>query len=90
MLESKTFNYPIVLTVLAILFSFITMTSTAVTASSINKDAEYKKTHESEYALSTITSVICGISLMLFSAILIWSGISGRNLNIVLGGFGKK
>lgn len=82
-------NYPIILTLLIIIFSMITMISTAITASSINKDDEYKKSHKTEYGLSTATSVICASSVILFILIGLWSFIYKRNLCIVLG-FDKK
>ncbi len=84
-MKSYTLNYPKISIFLIILFSMVTMIAGIKNAKSINDNSEYKKTHETEYNLATYTSIICGISIIVFLLISIWSFLYKANLNIVLG-----
>ncbi len=73
------FEYPRILTFLVLVFSLITMSFSAATASAI------KDTHEQEYKLSIANAVICGTSVILTLFIIGWSLKNKENIHVVLG-----
>ena len=77
---------PLIFTVLLVIFSIITMVSNITIAKSTKDDTLYKN----EYNLSVLTSVICGISVLLSLFILILSYIKKDNLLIELGASFRK